>query len=381
MNIDQDILKYYRKLVDESLTDLMNESSNIRNERWGKTLTYSRKVFVPLTNMCRNNCGYCTFVQSPKSEFAKILTPSEVMQIVRKGEKNKCKEVLFSLGEKPEIKYDIAKKKLLSLGYSRLIDYLREMCVMVLNETSLLSHTNMGTMNEEEIDILRPVTASMGMMLETSSLRLMKKGGAHFRCPDKVPFNRLQTIEYAGKKKVPFTTGILIGIGENWNERIESLLAINELHKKYGHIQEVIIQNFRTKKDIRMSNFLEPSKNDILKTIAIARIILHPDISIQAPPNLSSFYLEYIKAGINDWGGISPVTIDYINPEREWPEIDMLKNNVQLMGHSLQERLTIYPNFQKPEKKFTSPEILSKITKLTRADGLANKQRRNLNDA
>ena len=327
------------------LPKLLKQASAIRDKHWGKQITYSRKVFVPLTNMCRDTCSYCTFVKHPDKPEAKILTPDEVLTTARNGEKFGCKEILFSLGEKPELKYKKAKQDLAKLGQSTMIGYLKEMCDLVLKETSLLPHINAGTLSEEEIDELKPVSASMGMMLETITKRLGEKGGPHYACPDKTPIQRLRTLHRAGKKNVPFTTGLLIGIGETLEERIEALEEINSIHKQYGHIQEVIVQNFTRKSDIKMANHPEPSLEDMLLTLSIARIILSPDISLQAPPNLSSRHIKYIQAGINDWGGISPLTIDFINPERAWPDISALAMSCGDIGYELKERLTVYPKF------------------------------------
>ena len=361
-------------LINGNLASLMNEAKKIRNKSYGNKITYSRKVFVPLTNICRNQCGYCTFVQDPESPSAKVLSPDDVMEIVSKGEKYGCKEVLFSLGEKPELKYGSVLNKLNSFGHSTLVNYLASMCQLVIKETNLLPHTNIGTLNKNEIETLKPVTASMGMMLETTSEKILKKGGAHYKCPDKVPSIRIRTIKTAGELRVPFTTGILIGIGETWDDRINSILKINSMYKKYGHIQEVIIQNFRAKIGISMENFPEPSLNEMLRTIAISRIILEPEISIQVPPNLSSQYLKYLDAGINDWGGISPVTIDHINPEREWPQIDKLNKLMKDKGYQLKERLTIYPKFQTIKKNFMADNMMNKILNIADTKGLAISQ-------
>ena len=360
--------------INEDLFSLMKEAKKITNKFYGKKITYSRKVFVPLTNICRNQCGYCTFVQDPESPLAKVLSPDNVMDIVYKGEKYGCKEVLFSLGEKPELKYPSVLEKLKSFGHYSLVDYLASMCQLVIKETNLLPHTNIGTLNRNEIETLKPVTASMGMMLETTSEKVLKKGGAHYKCPDKVPSIRISTIKTAGELKVPFTTGILIGIGETWDDRINSILEINNIYKKYGHIQEVIIQNFRAKVGIPMESSPEPSLDEMLRTIAISRIILEPEISIQAPPNLSNEYLKYLDAGINDWGGISPVTIDHINPEREWPQIDKLNKLMKDKGYKLKERLTIYPKFQTINKNFMADNMVNNILNIADNEGLAINQ-------
>ena len=361
-------------IISSELKLLMEKAAKIRDESWGNYITYSRKVFVPLTNMCRDTCGYCTFVKHPDSPESQILTSKEVLDLAKRGEEKGCKELLFSLGEKPELRYDKARSALLTLGYERLTDYLRDMCAMILNETSLLPHVNAGTLTNEEILSLKPVSASMGMMLETISSRLTKKGNAHFACPDKVPIQRLRTMERMGENKIPFTTGLLIGIGETWKERLEAIDAINNSHRKYGHIQEVIIQNFKRKNDIEMSEHPEPSLEDMLRTIATARIMLAPDISLQAPPNLSDRHLLYLNAGINDWGGISPVSIDFINPERDWPEIQTLSNSTAKEGFKLRERLTVYPAYQGQSKSFLNSNLSDKVNNMRRSDGLALKQ-------
>ena len=264
-----------------------------------------------------------------------------------------------------------ARKGLARLGYERLTDYLRDMCALVLEETTLLPHVNAGTLTDEELENLRPVSASMGMMLETVSRRLTRKGEAHHACPDKTPVQRLRTLERAGVRRVPFTTGLLIGIGETWEERLEALEAIEAAHRRYGHIQEVIIQNFQRKPDIAMANHPEPSLDDMLRTIAAARILLSPEISLQAPPNLSARHIAYLEAGINDWGGISPVTIDFINPQHEWPEIDRLARACAEAGFRLRERLTVYPRYLREGGSFLNPAILARASAMADAAGLA----------
>lgn len=354
-----------------NLDDLMVRACKIRDEHWGRVVTYSRKVFVPLTNMCRDTCGYCTFVKHPDSPEASILTPDQVLAIARKGQEQGCKELLFSLGERPEVRYEKARKALALLGYDRMTDYLRDMCALVLENTDLLPHVNAGTLFDDELIMLRPVAASMGMMLESTSRELTRKGGPHHACPDKTPVQRLRTLERAGVHKVPFTTGLLIGIGESRTDRIQSLQAIAESHARHGHIQEVIIQNFQRKPDIEMANHPEPTLEDMLETIAMARIILPPEISIQAPPNLSARHMDYLGAGINDWGGISPVTIDFINPQHEWPEIRTLAASCAAAGFELTERLTIYPAYLRPDSGFFADEMRSRLQAMARPDGLA----------
>lgn len=344
-----------------SLKRLCLSAAEKRDMYWGKSITYSRKVFVPLTNYCRDECGYCTFVKRPGEPGAKIMSPEEVMDVVVRGAELDAKEVLFSLGEKPELRYQVVQDQLRYLGFSRLIDYLYTMCARVLEETNLLPHINAGTMNNEEIELLKPVSASMGMMLENTSRRLLKKGEAHYKCPDKTPIQRLRTLERAGRKNIPFTTGLLIGIGETWKERLETLVDIIEIHRRYGHIQEVIIQNFRAKQGTLMENSPEPSHDDMCRTLAVARLMLPAEISLQAPPNLSDNYLDYIDCGINDWGGISPLTADYINPECAWPKIDLLKVGVGQKGYKLNERLTIYNRFIENSERYLEPKTAERV--------------------
>ena len=359
----------------EDFFRLTSVAADRRDRFWGRTITYSRKIFIPLTNLCRDTCGYCTFAQSPSSRSARIMTPEEILAIARAGQQAGCKEALFSLGEKPELRYPEAREALAALGYTRLIDYLRDMCELVLRETGLVPHANPGTLSVEEISLLRPVTGSMGMMLESVSLRLMEKGGAHYGCPDKHPSVRLETLENAGRLKVPFTTGILIGIGETWTERIDTLLAIQEIFEQYGNIQEVIVQNFRAKPDIAMSNQPEPSREDMLRTLATARLLLDGKISLQAPPNLASGdYPSYLGAGLNDWGGISPVTLDHINPEAAWPQISELRRATERMGYQLRERLTVYPRYLARPQEFIAPEMMNHLTAMANPDGLAARQ-------
>jgi 7,8-didemethyl-8-hydroxy-5-deazariboflavin synthase CofG subunit len=308
-------------------------------------ITYSRKVFIPLTNLCRDYCGYCTFRRDPGEAGTHTMTPEEILQVARAGEKLGCTEALFSLGDKPELAFPEMRVMLRRLGYKSTLHYLEAMCEVVLRETSLLPHPNPGLLSAEWISRLAAVSPSMGLMLETTSNRLLAPGTAHYNAPDKIPAKRLHTIEEAGKQQVPFTTGLLIGIGETPQERVDTLLAIHRLHKRYGHIQEIIIQNFRVKPDIPMRNWPEPAQSEMLRTIAVARLLM-PGVNIQAPPNLSSpYYEELLDAGLNDWGGISPVTPDYINPEKPWPHLDELKLRTESRGYTLRQRLPIYPEF------------------------------------
>ncbi len=358
----------------QPLAGLMAQARAVRTAHWGHTVTYSRKVFVPLTNMCRDTCTCGSFGKTPDDPAANYMTPDQVLATARQGEATGCKELLFSLGERPELRYPEAEAALAKLGHKTTNEYLREMCELVLAKTSLLPHVNAGTLTDAEIDMLKPVSASMGMMLETVSRRLTRKGMPHHACPDKTPVQRLRTLERAGERGVPFTTGLLIGIGETWAERVESLAAINAAHARHGHIQEVIIQNFQQKRGIVMANHPEPSLEDMLRTLAVARLMLAPEISLQAPPNLSARHAEYLKAGMNDWGGISPVTVDFINPDHAWPQIGELAQATARAGLALQERLTIYPDFLKQSDRFLDPALTARLSEMARADGLARVQ-------
>lgn len=332
-----------------ALPALFTAASRVRDSAWGRTVTYSRKVFIPLTNLCRDHCRYCTFAQSPNSSLARTLTPDEVLTIARAGAAAGCKEALFSLGEKPEEVYERSRRDLQALGYRSTTAYLAAMCRLVYEETGLLPHANCGVLEREELESLRPWNVSMGLMLENISERLLGPGLAHAGSPGKVPALRLQTIAEAGKLGIPFTTGILIGIGETLEERIDSLFAIRDLHARSRNIQEVIIQNFRAKGDTPMRGADEPSALEMAQTIALARLILDPEISVQAPPNLSpDAYGFYLLAGINDWGGVSPLTADHINPEAPWPKIDELRAVSAEAGFTLRERLAVYPRYQHP---------------------------------
>jgi len=318
----------------------------LRDATTGPRITYSRKVFIPLTKLCRDACGYCTFAHPPIPGQRAFLTIDEVLAIAKQGEAAGCREALFTLGEKPERKWRQAREELDALGFASTIEYLAEACRAVLTHTSLLPHTNPGTLTRDEAIALREVSVSQGMMLETLSERLLKRGEAHFGAPDKKPAVRLASLEHAGSAGVPFTTGILIGIGETPEERIHALLAIRDSHERHGHIQEVIVQNFRAKPATLMADSPEPQVEEIAVTIALARLILPPDVALQAPPNLSPLeYGDYIDAGINDWGGVSPVTIDHVNPEAPWPKLRELAEVTEARGYSLTQRLAIYPSY------------------------------------
>jgi 7,8-didemethyl-8-hydroxy-5-deazariboflavin synthase CofG subunit len=338
------------------LLDLLKEASAIRDARTGPVITYSRKVFIPLTNLCRDRCGYCTFAREPGDGKAHNMTPDEVLAVARAGREAGCKEALFSLGDKPELRYPEYREWLERRGFRSTIEYLVAMCQLVFEETGLLPHANPGVLSREEMEQLRPVNASMGMMLETASSRLLAPGEAHHRCPDKVPKIRLAALEAAGELQIPFTTGILIGIGETLDERVNALFAIREVNEKYGHIQEVIVQNFRAKPDTLFANRAEPTAVDVARTAAVARLVLGGTVNLQVPPNLTQdVYGFYLFSGINDWGGISPVTRDFINPEMAWPQIAALASVTREAGFELRERLAVYPEYLADSKWMAEP--------------------------
>nr|WP_235399215.1 5-amino-6-(D-ribitylamino)uracil--L-tyrosine 4-hydroxyphenyl transferase CofH [Sphingomonas sp. SRS2] len=335
-------------------------------------VTYSRKVFIPLTQLCRDVCHYCTFASTPKKIGPAYLSRGEVLAIARAGVAAGCREALFTLGDRPEDRYDAARKALARLGHPSTLSYLREMAQAVLGETGLLPHLNPGLMDDADYVALRPVSASMGLMLETASDRLSAKGGPHHGSPDKLPTARLTAIAAAGRAGVPFTTGLLIGIGETRVERIEALVAIRDLHREYGHIQEVIIQNFRAKPGTRMASHPEPSLEEHLWTIAVARLILGPQMTIQAPPNLHrpEELAALLRAGVNDWGGVSPVTPDHVNPEAPWPHLDALEAATAAAGRVLRERLAIGPAFARDPDRWLDPALARVVRRSVDARGL-----------
>ena len=330
---------------DGLLPELLSAARAAKERFKPGVITYSRKVFIPLTNLCRDYCGYCIFRRDPGDPGAHTMTPDEVLEVVRNGEKLGCTEALFSLGDKPELLFPEMRKTLKRLGYKSTLHYLEAMCELVLRETTLLPHPNPGLMSAEWIRRLAAVSPSMGLMLESTNAELLRSGAAHDNALDKLPARRLRTIEDAGRQGVPFTTGLLIGIGETIEDRVDTLLAIRELHHRYGHIQEVIVQNFRAKPGIPMANWPEPSLGDMLRTVAVARLLM-PRVNIQAPPNLSApYYEDLLNAGINDWGGVSPLTPDFINPEKPWPHLDQLRARTEAKGFKLEARLPVYPEF------------------------------------
>jgi FO synthase len=357
----------------------MRAAAGVRDRLFGPRVSYSRKVFIPLTKLCRDNCGYCTFAQPPRPAEKAYLTPEEVLSIARAGAAAGCQEALFTLGDKPEKRYPEARRELREMGFSSTIEYLVYVCGLVLEETGLLPHANPGVLSEEEVRALREVSVSQGIMVEQTSERLLGRGMAHWASPDKVPARRLSTLEAAGRLRVPFTTGLLIGIGETLEERVETLLAIREQHERHGHLQECIVQNFRAKPGTRMQGAPEPSEDEMLATIALARLLLPESMAVQAPPNLAGpseengtpSYARYIDAGINDWGGVSPITPDHVNPERPWPHLDELKKATEAKGYLLLERLALHPAYALDAEQWVDEKLRSRVWSSMDADGFA----------
>jgi FO synthase len=357
-----------RFLIEAPLAELTAAARVIRDRHHGSLVTYSRKVFIPLTQLCRDVCHYCTFAKNPREVAAAYMPVEEVVAVASQGAKLGCKEALFTLGEKPELRHRAAREWLAAHGFSSTLEYLAQAAAAVRDRTGLLPHINAGCMTADEMSVLRPVSASMGLMLESTAERLCAKGGPHHGSPDKHPSVRLATMAEAGRQKVPFTTGLLIGIGETRSERIDALLAIRDLHDRYGHIQEIIIQNFVPKPDTAMAKSAAPSADELIWTIAVARILFGEAMSIQAPPNLSPVALPgLIDAGINDWGGVSPLTPDYVNPEAPWPEIERLGRETAMAGKHLAERLTIYPPYAQAPAEWLDPAMRRAV--LEHSDG------------
>jgi FO synthase len=355
-----------------SLDELMTRAAAKRDAAHGRLVSYSRKVFIPLTKLCRDVCHYCTFAERPRAGRPAYLSPEAVLTIARAGAAAGCTEALFTLGDKPELRYRAAREALAALGHETTIQYLREMCALVVKETGLLPHVNPGIMSRDEIASLREVSASMGIMLESSSDRLCEPGGVHYGSPDKAPSVRLEMMRIAGELAVPFTTGILIGIGETRAERLESLVAIRDLHERYGHIQEVIVQNFRAKPNTKRAKAPEPDLDDLLWSIAAARLLLPDDVHVQAPPNLSpGVYQKLINAGIDDWGGVSPVTPDHVNPEAPWPQIEALAQRTAAMDKVLVQRLPVYPSYAFAADRWCAPDIATRVRRAIDAEGWA----------
>ena len=342
--LSRDVACQLLRCDDELLPELLSAARAAKEKYRPGIITYSRKVFLPLTNLCRDYCGYCTFRRDPGEAGAHTMTPEEVLAVAKEGEKLGCTEALFSLGDRPEALFPQMRETLRHLGYRSTLHYLEAMCELVLSETRLLPHANPGLLSANWIGRLRVSNPSLGLMLESTNTNLMAAHPAE-RAPDKLPHLRLKTIEDAGRLGVPFTTGILIGIGETHEDRVDSLLAIKRLHDQYGYVQEVIVQNFRAKSRIPMAAWPEPDHGDMLRTLAVARLILG-NMNIQAPPNLTeNGYERLLDGGINDWGGVSPLTPDFINPEAPWPHLVELQQRTEAAGQKLVPRLPVYPEF------------------------------------
>jgi 7,8-didemethyl-8-hydroxy-5-deazariboflavin synthase CofG subunit len=351
------------------LRTLLDAAAALRDRGHGRRITFSAKVFIPLTTLCRDYCGYCTFRKDPGEPGAFTMTPEQVLALARAGARLGAKEALFSLGDRPEALFPEHRAFLRRMGHRTTLGYLRDVSAQVLEETGMLPHANPGLMSERDLAALREVNVSMGIMLESTSERLLAPGAAHDRAPDKVPARRLRTIARAGALGIPFTTGILIGIGETHAERVESLLAIRDLHERHGHIQEVIVQNFRAKPTIPMRGWPDPGSVELLRTVAVARLLLGPAMNIQAPPNLSvDGYERLAAAGLNDWGGVSPLTPDHINPECPWPGLSELRRRTESAGHELRERLAVYPEYATRDH-FLDPRLRERVARLVDSEG------------
>lgn len=355
----------------DDLDALMARARAKRDEAFGDAITYSRKVFIPLTQLCRDVCSYCTFAKAPKRMRAAYLSREEVLAIARAGKSAGCREALFTLGDKPELRYENARRELERLGHASTLSYLAEVSRLVFEETGLFPHVNPGVMDHGDLALLRETSLSQGVMLENISERLCARGGPHFGSPDKAPAPRIETLRLAGELSIPFTTGLLIGIGETRLERLQTLMAIRDLHERYGHIQEAIIQNFRPKVGTRMARHDPASVVEHLWTIAMARLVLPEDIAIQAPPNLSPDALSaLIAAGVNDWGGVSPVTPDHVNPEAPWPNVQILAQETARRGKTLRERLAIYPPFAATAARWVNETMRPAVLRCVDGEGL-----------
>jgi FO synthase len=355
--------------LEAPLHELMAAAREVRDAGRGRLVTYSPKVFIPLTKLCRDVCHYCTFARAPSRGERAYMTIDEVLEVARAGEAAGCREALFTLGDKPELRYRAARDELAAMGYESTLDYLAAAAAAVLEETSLLPHLNPGVLPADRVETLKRVSASMGLMLETTSERLSGRGGPHFGSPDKLPAARLETLRLAGEARVPFTTGILIGIGETREERIDALRVIAAAGP---HVQEVIVQNFRAKPGTRMATAAEPTVEDLLWTIAVARLLLPPEVAVQAPPNLSEDFGALLDAGIDDWGGVSPVTIDHVNPEAPWPEVEALRAACSARGLELAPRLTVYPRFI--DSAWIDSNVLPHVLRASDSLGLAREE-------
>ena len=356
---------------ERGLATMCEAAGALRDSGKGRTVSFSPKVFIPLTHMCRDFCGYCIFRKTPEQAGDTLyMSPEQVLEVARAGQRLGCTEALFTLGERPEQRYPEAKQWLEHRGFKTTLEYLTYVNRLVLEETELLPHANPGTMSRREMEALQPYNPSMGLMLESTSAALYEPGGAHEFAPSKRPRVRLRTIELAGELRLPFTTGILIGIGDSREDRIESLLAIRDLHRRFGHVQEVIVQNFRAKPGTAMSDRMDADTIELLWSVAAARLILGPDANVQVPPNLSAdHYQIYLGAGINDWGGVSPLTIDFVNPEAPWPALTHLLEQTESSGFELKPRLPVYPEFFMTTGKYLPAGLLTKVRALAGDDG------------
>jgi FO synthase len=364
------------ELLSTPLDDLMVEARVLRARGTGTRITYSPKVFVPLTTLCRDVCGYCTFARPPRRGERAYLREDEVLAIARAGAEAGCTEALFTLGDRPEARYRVAREELASLGCETTLEYLARCARLVIEETGLLPHLNPGVMSREELGALRPVAASMGIMLETTAERLAAHGGPHWASPDKDPRRRLETMRLAGELSIPFTSGILIGIGETREERLDALLALRSLAEQQGHLREVIVQNFRAKPGTRMAEHPDAPFGEQLWSIAVARIVLGPDVHVQAPPNLAfDDFPLLLDAGIDDWGGVSPVTADHVNPEAPWPHVERLREACRSRGLELAPRLPLYPEHVLDLERWADPGVAPAIRRAADADGLAREDR------
>ncbi len=358
-------------VADDGLAAMCEAAGSMRDLGKGRIVSFSPKVFIPLTHMCRDFCGYCIFRKTPEQAGDTLyMSPEQVLEVAKAGQRLGCTEALFTLGERPEQRYPEAKRWLSDRGFKTTLEYLTYVNRLVIEETSMLPHANPGTMSRREIAALQPYNPSMGLMLESTSPALHGPGGPHEFAPSKRPRVRLRTIELAGELRLPFTTGILIGIGESRTDRIESLMAIRDLHGRFGHVQEVIVQNFRAKPNTAMQNKLDADTIELLWSVAAARLILGPETNVQVPPNLSADnYQIYLDAGINDWGGVSPLTIDFVNPEAPWPALTQLREQTEAAGFQLKPRLPVYPEYFMATGEYLSEELRSKVLALADDDG------------
>src|SRR5437763_3585912 len=365
-----------RALVDVPVAELVDEAGRLRDLGHGNRVTFSPKVFIPLTMLCRDRCGYCTFAKPPARLDAPYLSLDDVLDIARRGAAVGCHEALFTLGEAPEERYPAARAWLEEHGYGSTVDYLVDACRAVLGETGLLPHANAGALSQADLERLRAVSPSQGMMIETLAERLGEPGGPHHGAPDKTPARRLATLEAAGRARVPFTTGILVGNGGTRAERIDALLAIRDSHARHGHVQEVIVQNFLPKAGTAMHQHPPCDRDEFVWTVAAARLVLGSGMHVQAPPNLSDDLGALLAAGIDDWGGVSPVTIDHVNPERPWPALDRLRAATEARGFVLAPRLTIYPEFAQDADRWLDPAMQFPVLDRSDAESMGRQDMR-----